>query len=160
MSFHQRRWTQTFPISLNEAWQFFSDPRNLSKITPPSMNFRIVRVPEGEMYEGMLIEYRVSPLFGISLPWVTEITKIRDRSFFIDEQRIGPYRLWHHEHHFREVPGGVEMMDLLSYQLPIPGIRAIIAPLLVNPKIEHIFRYRTKILHERFGSLGTTERSP
>lgn len=153
MSLQQKKWVETFPITREEAWRFFSRPENLSLITPPSMNFQIVRLPEGEMYEGMFIEYRVSPFPGIRVPWVTEITKIQDKRYFIDEQRLGPYRIWHHEHHFREVDGGVEMTDLLSYQLPVPLIRSFIGPLLVDKKVDSIFAYRKEVLEKRFGTI-------
>lgn len=153
MSLQQKKWVETFPITREEAWRFFSRPENLSLITPPSMKFQIVRLPEGEMYEGMFIEYRVSPFPGIRVPWVTEITKIQDKRYFIDEQRLGPYRIWHHEHHFREVDGGVEMTDLLSYQLPVPLIRSFIGPLLVDKKVDSIFAYRKEVLEKRFGTI-------
>ena len=101
---------QFLPISLEKAWDFFSSPKNLNEITPPEMTFKILYdIPE-KMYEGLMISYKVSPMLNIPLDWVTEITHIKENEFFVDEQRLGPYSIWHHEHHFKEIDGGVEML--------------------------------------------------
>ena len=153
---HRREWKQALRVSIDEAWTFFSDPNNLARITPPGMNFRVVSEVPPEIFEGLLIRYKVSPLFGIPLTWVTRIGTVQRNRLFIDEQLRGPYKRWHHEHHFEERDGGVLMHDILEYELYGPVLKDLIHPLLVGPKIEAIFSYRRKVLDELFG----TERSP
>ena len=106
-------------------------------------------VPE-KMYEGLMIEYRVRPLLNIPMTWITEITHVKDHQFFVDEQRKGPYRIWHHEHHFREIPEGVEMTDIVSYELPMGSLGKLAHPILVKKKLEEIFAYRFKVVEELF----------
>jgi ligand-binding SRPBCC domain-containing protein len=151
MSLHQLRVVQRIPLSLDEAWAFFGDPRNLSVITPKSMGFVIKTEVPAAMYPGLLIAYTVKPLGPVSLPWVTEITHVRDREFFVDEQRSGPYRLWHHEHHFSAIAGGVEMRDIVSYALPLGPAGDVLNRLLVAKRVSGIFTYREKVLEDRFG---------
>lgn len=141
---------QFVPASLDVVWDFFSSPSNLSKITPPEMGFLITSPPQPEMYPGMFITYKVSPALGIKLDWVTEITQVKEKKFFIDEQRRGPYSIWHHEHHFKEVEGGVEMHDILSYHVPFGFIGSIADLLFVKNKVEEIFSYRKKKIEEIF----------
>ncbi len=156
MSLHQLSATQRVPLSLDDAWSFFSDPRNLTVITPPSMGFVVqTEVPEA-MHPGLIIGYTVRPLFGVPLGWVTEITHVSERQFFVDEQRAGPYRIWHHEHHFREIPGGVEMRDVVSYALPFGPLGDIVNRLVVAGRVREIFRYREQVLEERFGRFDGT----
>ena len=117
---HVLKTTQFIPISIEEAWDFFSDPTNLGRITPSKMNFKILnKSPGDKMFEGMIITYKVSPMLGMPINWMTEITHVRDKEYFVDEQRIGPYKIWHHEHHFRQTDKGVEMTDVINYVLPI-----------------------------------------
>ncbi len=142
---------QKLPISLDEAWKFFSSPANLQEITPEDMGFDIISEVPVEMYEGLFIHYKVSPLFGIKLDWTTEITHIRDREFFVDEQRVGPYSIWHHEHHFKEIEGGVEMTDIVSYQLPLGFLGKMMHPIMVKGRLNNIFDYRFQIVEEKFG---------
>lgn len=143
--------TQRIPISLDEAWKYFSSPANLQEITPADMNFEILsNVPE-VMYEGMFIHYKVSPAKGLRLHWTTEITHVKEREFFVDEQRAGPYRTWHHEHHFREIPGGVEMTDILNYQLPFGWLGNLVHRLWVSRKVNNIFDERYKAIEHIFG---------
>ena len=108
---------QFLPISIQQAWKFFATPRNLNEITPADMTFEITSPLPDKMYEGLIITYRIKPLLNIAVDWVTEITHIREMEFFIDEQRSGPYKIWHHEHHFKAVDGGVIMTDLLYYDI-------------------------------------------
>ena len=131
---------------MEEAWKFFSNPANLQKITPPEMNF-IIRseVPE-KIYPGLIIIYTVSPLFRIPMKWVTGITQAKEPFYFVDEQLSGPYSIWHHEHHFGEVPGGVMMTDRLFYKVPLGFIGNILDVLLIHQRVQGIFRYRTKAL--------------
>jgi ligand-binding SRPBCC domain-containing protein len=150
---------QFVPASHALVWDFFSSPSNLSKITPPEMGFNITSPYQPEMYPGMFISYKVSPSLGIKLNWVTEITQISRNRFFIDEQRRGPYSIWHHEHHFREVEGGVEMHDILFYHVPF-GLFGKLADLLfVKNKIKQIFDFRKKRINELFpgSDAGLTE---
>ena len=133
---------QILPIGLDLAWDFFSSPKNLNEITPNDMVFKITSdVPE-KMYEGLFITYKISPFLGIQLDWCTEITHVKDKSFFVDEQRVGPYKLWHHEHHFKEIDEGVEMIDIVSYEPPF-GILGKLADKLFLKK------YMTELLSER-----------
>lgn len=142
---------QKLPININYAWDFFSSPKNLSVITPPEMNFVIkTELPE-KMYAGMIIEYRVSPLFGIPLTWVTEITQVQEKLFFVDEQRVGPYKIWHHEHHFKTIHNGVEMTDVLHYKLPAGIMGKAINKIFIGKKVKSIFDYRQNKLTELFG---------
>lgn len=144
---------QYLPIPIEEAWDFFSSPANLSKITPAEMKFTVTSDTENmeKMYAGMIITYKVSPLTGIKLDWMTEITQVADHQYFIDEQRFGPYKFWHHQHHFKSVPEGTEMTDILTYGLPFGILGRITNRIFVANKLQQIFEFRkTKIL-ELFG---------
>lgn len=145
---------QKLPIPLNEAWDFLSDPRNLKTITPPSMGFDISsgHLPE-KMYAGMIVAYTVRPLLGLPLNWVTEITHVREPYYFVDEQRFGPYSFWHHKHFLKETESGVEMEDLIHFKVPGGKPGDLFAPLLVLPKLNEIFAYRSKKLEELFGKM-------
>lgn len=142
---------QFVPTDLQTCWDFFSSPKNLKTITPPYMGFDVLtEIPE-KMYEGLMIEYRVTPLLGIPMNWITEIKYVHDHKFFVDEQRKGPYKIWHHEHHFKAVDGGVEMLDIVSYELPLGFLGKLAHPLIVKNKLEEIFAYRFKKVEEIFG---------
>lgn len=143
--------TQKLPISINEAWDFISDPKNLEAITPDSMGFKTISGDDKKMFPGQIIQYIVKPLFGIPMKWVTEITHVADKSYFVDEQRFGPYALWHHKHFLKEIPGGVEMEDIVDYALPLGFLGQLVQPFLVKPKIKEIFDYRRNKLIELFG---------
>jgi ligand-binding SRPBCC domain-containing protein len=148
---YQIKFKQVIPTDLQTCWNFFSSPRNLKNITPDYMGFEVlVELPE-KMYSGLMIEYRVKPLLGIPLKWITEITHVDELKFFVDEQRKGPYKIWHHEHHFREIQGGVEMIDIVSYELPFGLIGNLVHPILVKQKLKEIFDYRFKKVEEIFG---------
>ena len=121
------------------------------KITPEGVFKSIQTNLEGvEMYEGMIIQYTIAPLLNIPMNWVTEITKIKDKSYFIDEQRFGPYAFWHHQHHFEAVEGGTQMRDILHYKVPIPIIGDIADAILVDGQVEKIFAYRTQVVNKVF----------
>ena len=151
MQVKKKEWTQFIPRPLDEVWHFFSRPENLDAITPEDMSFEILSDIEGvKMYEGMIIRYKVSPIPGVKMNWVTEITHVRDKQYFIDEQRFGPYALWHHQHHFEEVDGGVLMRDILHYKVPFGPIGSIADAIFVNNKVEEIFRYRVKAVERIF----------
>lgn len=145
--------TQILPISLEEAWDFFSSPKNLAKITPSELGFVVHgEVPE-TMYPGLFIQYTVTPLLGIPMTWVTEITHVREGSYFVDEQRVGPYAIWHHEHFFESVPGGVKMTDVVHYKVPFGVLGRIVHPIIVRPKLEQIFSHRWQANERLFGSM-------
>ncbi|MEO7923419.1 MAG: SRPBCC family protein [Chitinophagaceae bacterium] len=152
MAAHSLKTVQQIPVSLQQAWDFFSNPVNLQAITPGNMGFTLISRHHGEkMYAGQIIEYRVKPLLGIPLYWMTEITGVKDREYFIDEQRFGPYRLWHHQHHFKEIPGGVEMTDIVHYKNPFWLAGRIANSLFVRNKLRQVFTYRYQKVEELFG---------
>lgn len=143
---------QKIPITLPEAWDFFSKPSNLKDITPAKLGFEIVSKYHGEkMYPGQIIEYTVKPVLGIPLYWMTEITHVKDQQYFVDEQRFGPYSLWHHQHHFKEIPGGVEMTDIVHYKIPLWILGDMANTLLVTAQLRDIFQYRFSAVEKRFG---------
>jgi len=152
MAAHSIKTVQKIPISLEEAWNFFSNPANLQAITPENMGFKIISEHHGkEMYAGQLIEYTVKPVLGIPLYWMTEITQVKDQHYFIDEQRYGPYSLWHHQHHFKAIEGGVEMTDIVHYKNPFWMFGRLANRLFVQQKLKTIFDYRFKKVEEMFG---------
>lgn len=155
MSVERFERVQILPISLAKAWDFFGRPENLATITPPWLCFRVTSPPQDSMYAGMIISYTVSPLLGLPLAWVTEITHCDPPHYFVDEQRLGPYRLWHHQHHYRAVPQGVEMRDIVHYSLPFGPLGRLAAP-LVKKRIEAIFEFRRQVVLERFGNVEPT----
>lgn len=139
---YQIKRTQVVNTNIETCWQFFSSPQNLELITPSYLNFRVLTdVPEA-MFEGLLIAYKVSPILGIPVRWVTEITHVNDRFYFVDEQRVGPYKLWHHEHHFKLLNNQVEMTDVVSYIIPFGWFGRLIHRLFLRRKIVAIFDYR------------------
>ena len=144
---------QKLPITLQQAWDFISDPINLAVITPDTMGFKTLSGDERKMFPGQIIHYTITPVLGIKVQWVTEITHVADKSFFVDEQRYGPYKFWHHKHFLKEIPGGVEMEDIVHYKLPMGFLGRLAHPLLVKPKLEEIFNYREKKLEELFGKM-------
>jgi ligand-binding SRPBCC domain-containing protein len=151
MKIFQIKYSQILPISLSDAWKFFSNPKNLDKITPKWLNFKITSEVPNKMYAGEIITYKVRPVLNIPVTWVTEITHVKEPYYFVDEQRFGPYKMWHHEHIFIEIPKvGVEMQDIVTYAIPF-GILGVIAnKLFVERKIKEIFEYRKNILSKIF----------
>ena len=143
---------QKIPTDLITAWDFISSPRNLKRITPDYMGFEIIlkELPE-KMYPGMIIAYKVSPVLGLKMTWVTEITHVDELKFFVDEQRFGPYTIWHHEHKIEAIDGGVLMTDLVTYLPPFGLFGKIANKLFIAKQIQEIFDYRTKALIEIFG---------
>lgn len=143
---------QFIPISLAEAWDFFSSPANLAKITPSHMGFNIISKHHGDkMYAGQIIEYTVKPLLGIPLYWMTEITHVQEGAYFVDEQRFGPYTMWHHQHHFKEVLGGVMMVDIVHYKIPLGFLGDIAHWLFVKKQLQGIFDFRFKAVIAKWG---------
>ena len=143
--------TQFLKITLPEAWDFFSSPGNLSKITPEQLGFKITSGTPARMYTGQIITYKVSPFSGVKTNWVTEITHVAEGRFFVDEQRFGPYRMWHHEHHFEVQVNGVLMTDRVSYKLPLGFLGRIAHSLFVKNQLKQIFDYRETCLERMFG---------
>ena len=142
---------QHLPIDPEEVWDFFSRPENLARITPDDLGFEITSPLQDKMYAGMIVSYRVRPLAGVALPWVTEITQVREPLFFVDEQRSGPYRFWHHQHLFEPTEAGVSMTDLVHYQLSFGWVGHLLLGRTVARRLEGIFAYRERILTELFG---------
>jgi len=151
MAMHRLHCKQLLPISLEEAWEFFSAPQNLAKITPPEMGFVIHSGAERKMYAGQIIQYTVKPLAGIPMNWVTEITTVNAPHHFVDTQLSGPYVHWHHQHFFKAIDGGVEMEDIVHYELPLGILGNLAHRLFVRKKVENIFNFREEVLRERFG---------
>ncbi len=144
---------QILPLSLEKAWEFFTVPMNLDKITPEEMNFKITNNPPPKTYRGQIITYKIGILPGIKANWITEITHLEDRKFFVDEQRFGPYALWHHEHHFEEVSEGkVKMTDIVNYKLPLGFLGDLFGGAIIKNKVISIFESRFDILNKTFGS--------
>ncbi|MBK87086.1 MAG: cell division inhibitor [Flavobacteriaceae bacterium] len=142
---------QKLPISANKAWDFLSSPINLKKITPEYMGFNIISGADRKIYPGQIIQYIVTPLFGIKTKWVTEITHVQENKYFVDEQRFGPYALWHHKHFIKPIEGGIEMEDIVDYKIPFGLIGQLAHPILIKPKLREIFDYRHDKLIEIFG---------
>ncbi|MEY8779601.1 MULTISPECIES: SRPBCC family protein [Flavobacteriaceae] len=153
MQLYQLKSRQFLPISKKEAWDFLSDPKNLAVITPPHMGFHILSGADRPMFQGQIIQYIVKPFPLVSTKWVTEITHVQKGSYFVDEQRFGPYSLWHHKHFIKEVPDGVEMEDIIDYKLPFGFLGQIMHPILVKKQLQKIFRFREKKLAEMFGEV-------
>lgn len=142
---------QKLPITVDKAWDFLSSPKNLKTITPDYMSFDILSGADKPMFAGQIIQYIVTPVLGIKTNWVTEITHVIDKQYFVDEQRFGPYALWHHKHFIKEIDGGVEMEDIIDYKVPFGFLGRLVHPILVKPKLTEIFNYRTKKLIDLFG---------
>lgn len=144
---------QVLKTDLNSLWNFMSSPENLARITPSYMGFHILTdLNASKMYPGQIIEYYITPVAGIKMHWVTEITHVKDKEYFVDEQRYGPYAFWHHKHFLKEVPGGVEMTDILHYKIPFGFLGKIVNTLFVRKKVKEIFDFRFKKLEELFNN--------
>ena len=151
MNIYYYKTKQFLPTDINTAWNFFSSAKNLARITPPELDFKILtELDDKDIYQGMLIEYIVKPLFGIPLHWQTEIWKIKKPEMFVDRQLKGPYKIWEHTHQFIEQEKGILMKDSVKYQLPFGIIGKMAHSLIVKQKIERIFNYRKEILQKIF----------
>jgi ligand-binding SRPBCC domain-containing protein len=155
---HYLKNIQKIPVSIEKAWQFFSAPHNLLAITPPFLNLKITNELFGdEVYAGQVMTYTVKPLLGIAVHWMTEITHVERLRLFVDEQKKGPYRLWHHQHHFKPIEGGVEMIDLVHYRLPLGFLGNTMHAITVKSKLREIFTYRYFKVNEIFGDWGNSK---
>jgi len=150
MGFFQFKRTQTINRPITEIWDFISSPNNLKTITPDYMGFDITSESPEKMYEGLIISYKVSPMLGIKTTWVTEITHIKEHEYFVDEQRVGPYKIWHHQHHLEKTENGTLMTDIVSYQPPFGFLGDIANSIIIKSKLNEIFNYRTKVLEELY----------
>jgi len=145
---------QIIKSDIETTWDFFSSPKNLQKITPAALGFKIVSKHHGDkMYPGQIIEYIVKPVLGIPLYWMTEISHVEDKKYFVDEQRFGPYTMWHHQHHFKQVPEGIEMTDIVHYKLPLGFLGDIAHSLFVKKQLKGIFDHRFKVVEEMFNKV-------
>ena len=143
---------QKVPTSMESIWDFISSPRNLKDITPQYMGFNITsHLWTEKMYPGMIITYQVKPVLGINMNWMTEITQVRDVEYFVDEQRMGPYTMWHHQHLIEPIPGGVLMKDIVTYIPPMGFLGAIANSLFIKKQLKEIFDFRTVAIEKKFG---------
>ncbi|MEN8765696.1 MAG: SRPBCC family protein [Wenyingzhuangia sp.] len=151
MAFYQLKREQFINTSLDEVWDFMSSPKNLKDITPKHMGFDITSDnKEDKMYQGMIISYIVRPILGIPTKWVTEITHVEDKKYFVDEQRIGPYKMWHHQHILEEKDGGVMMRDIITYEPPFGFLGAIANRIFIRKQLRDIFKYRFKAVDNKY----------
>lgn len=153
MKLYRLQVTQNLPIDLDKAWDFLSDPKNLNAITPDNMGFEILSGAEKAMFPGQIIQYKVQPLPGITTCWVTEITHVIEKAYFVDEQRFGPYAFWHHKHFLRTLEGGgVCMEDIIDYKLPLGFLGVLAHRLFIKKRLQAIFGYRREALERLFGT--------
>ena len=155
MGVFQFKTEQRIPATKNEVWDFISSPSNLREITPDKLDFTITspNLPD-KMYTGLMITYKVRPILGIRMTWVTEITHVQEGKYFVDEQRVGPYAIWHHEHHIEEIDGGISMKDIITYKPPFGFLGNIANRLLIRKQLKEIFQFREKAIIKRFGNFG------
>lgn len=148
---YQLKRSQIVKATKAEVWSFICNPKNLREITPDHMQFKVLTEDlPNEMYEGMMVHYQVRPMFNIPILWVTEITKVQAGEYFVDEQRVGPYRLWHHEHFLKDHVDGVEMIDIVSYLPPFGILGRIMNALFIIRQLDAIFKYREKVVNKLF----------
>lgn len=145
---------QKLPVAPEEAWEFFSNPQKLEEITPGDMPFKMIGEDFPGMYAGMIIQYNIEPFPKFPVKWITEITHVEEGSYFVDEQRFGPFKFWHHQHHFREIEGGVEMIDTVNYILPFSLLGRAAHNTVVEKRLEEIFDFRYESLKDHFGEMN------
>lgn len=150
MKVYKLETSQVIPINIDQCWDFFSNPENLQKITPPHMGFEIIDKVSDKMYAGQLIQYYIKPFLGWKLLWVTEITQVKEKAYFVDEQRFGPYKFWYHQHFFKQTEQGVEMRDVVHYVLPYGLLGSIMHKLFIKKQLNQIFSYRSKFIKSLF----------
>ena len=145
--------SQEIPVPIEEAWEFFSSPRNLEAMTPPKMGFRIVSLPSEILYEGEIIEYSVKVLPGFWIPWVSEIKALKKGESFVDDQISGPFKFWHHRHSFEETSGGTIVKDLIHYSVGFGIFGEVARALVVKNQLANMFKHRRLVLEEKFGEV-------
>jgi len=148
---YRKEITQKIPASPEEVWAFISTPRNLNLLTPPDMHFVTLSGDDEAMYPGQIITYRLQPLAGLRVRWITEITHVQPGHYFVDEQRFGPYAFWHHQHFVTAIDGGTEMRDLVHYRMPFGVLGSAAHALLVRQKLDRIFHFRHRKIEALFG---------
>tara|TARA_R110002012_G_scaffold321944_1_gene552575 strand:- start:15309 stop:15806 length:498 start_codon:yes stop_codon:yes gene_type:complete len=153
MKLHQLHAKQFLPISPQEAWEFLSNPNNLKVITPEAMGFQVLSGADRKMFAGQIIQYKVTPFPGFTTRWVTEITQVKEGEYFVDEQRFGPYALWHHKHFIKKVENGVEMEDIIDYKAPFGILGQIGNSILIKNQLKTVFKYREDKLIALFGEM-------
>ena len=153
MRIYQLDITQNLPIGIDEAWDFFSNPKNLAEITPKDLDFNILMGANEKMFQGQIIHYKLRPLLSIPVRWTTEICHVEHKKYFVDQQLFGPYALWHHKHFFKEIDGGIQMRDLLHYAMPLGVLGRAMNSILIAKKVRSIFDHRFKVLEDRFGKM-------
>lgn len=158
MGFYQFKKELKIRASMDEVWDFISSPKNLKEITPEYMGFDITSedLPD-KMYPGIIISYIVKPLMGLKTTWVTEITHVKEKEYFVDEQRVGLYSIWHHEHIIEPIEGEVLMKDIVSYKSPLGFLGSIANKLIIKNKLNEIFDFRTVAIQKRFGVIDNGE---
>ncbi len=156
MKLYQLHSKQSLPITQQQAWDFLSDPANLKVITPEHMGFNILSGADRPMFPGQIIQYKVSPFPGYTTKWVTEITHVKEGEYFVDEQRFGPYALWHHKHFLQSIEGGVLMEDIIDYKVPFGFLGQLAHPVLVKKQLMQIFSFREQKLIDLFGTVDNT----
>ncbi len=148
---HRLTRQQVVPAPLGEVWAYFATPKNLNEMTPPNMHFEIVHGGEVTMFQGQLIEYRVQFMPMLKSRWLTEIAHVENEAYFVDEQRIGPYRFWYHEHRFEAVTGGTRIHDQITYALPFGPLGDLVHAIWVGPRLHSVFDFRRDKIEELFG---------
>lgn len=152
MALHVFTHSQVVPAPLEECWRFFANPRNLARLIPPELEFTTASDAPTEIRPGLLLAHRVRLQFGFAVNWLTEITHVSPPDYFIDEQRLGPFRLWHHEHHFRAIDGAhTELRDLVQYVVPCGWLGELVHPWIVVPQLRHLWDFRENTIAEIFG---------
>jgi ligand-binding SRPBCC domain-containing protein len=149
---------QRLPVQIEEAWDFFTSPKNVGLITPPWLDFRMISDPPEYLHPGTLVASEIRPVPGISIQWISEITHIRPPHFYITEQRVGPFKLWHHEHYFRVAEEGIEVEDIVYYGLYLGPVGSLAHDLYVRKKLHEVFTHRARAIEQRFGSIGRPKR--
>jgi len=158
MKLHELKQIQILPIGISKAWEFFSKPANLNQITPPWLKFKLLTPKVEKMYSGQILEYKITALLGIPQTWITEIKSVVENRIFIDEQRFGPYKFWHHKHIFEEVESGVKMTDIVHYMLPFGVLGRLIHKFYIRKRLQNIFQYRFDYLETKFGGIEKSQK--
>jgi ligand-binding SRPBCC domain-containing protein len=138
--------------SLDEVWEFLANPRTVAAVSPPDLGLRVTSEPPVRVYPGLIVTYDLEVLPRVRWHWVTEVTHIREGRLLVDEQRFGPFRMWHHEHHLAAHDGGVEVRDLITYALPLGPLGVLADLVLVSHRLERTFAFRRRVLAQRFGA--------
>jgi ligand-binding SRPBCC domain-containing protein len=152
MKIYKLETVQHIDATVEECWEFFSSPRNLQTITPDDMGFEIQDYDGNRMYPGQIITYTLKPLLGIKINWMTIITVSEENKYFVDEQRFGPYALWHHKHFFEPTENGTKMTDVVHYALPFGFLGQFMNKIMVRNKLKSIFDYRRTKIENLFNS--------